>query len=455
MGPRARLPLLAAGAVLLLAAAALLAERLEDTIFIPLDHPAILYAGATTDPVGRLAKRLAAGQLKLDYAPNGWGYLPALLKELGIPADSQVLVFSRTSIQVERISPRTPRAIYFNDDSSVGYVQNGEVLELTSLDPRQGVILYSLDPARSPRPVLARRDDCLRCHQGPVTLAIPGLLISSVHPSSGPGQEHGNAVMTDHRTPFNQRWGGWYVTGTHGAQTHFGNNRALVDPVRPGPASLEGTQNVTDLSRWFDTSRYLVPTSDLVALLVLEHQTRMTNLLIRIGWDARIAQHDGTLDAGRAQPDGQLATQHVQIEGHLPAQLEAEIDELVAYMLFGDEAPLHQPVAGVSAFSKTFPQRGPRDKQGRSLRDFDLQTRLFRYPLSYMIYSAAFDGLPGLVRDRIYQRLYAILTGQESSASVGGLSLKSLSTDDRRAILEIVRETKPNLPAYWTTTSAK
>jgi len=436
MGPRARLPLLAAGAVLLVAAAALLAGRLEDTIFIPLDHPAILYAGATTDPVGRLAKRLAAGQLKLDYAPNGWGYLPALLKELGIPADSQVLVFSRTSIQVERISPRTPRAIYFNDDSSIGYVQNGEVLELTSLDPRQGVILYSLDPARSPRPVIARRDDCLRCHQGPVTLAVPGLLISSVHPSAGPGQEHGNAMMTDHRTPFNQRWGGWYVTGTHGAQTHLGNNRALADPIHPGPASLEGTQNVTDLSPWFDTSRYLVPTSDLVALLVLEHQTRMTNLLIRIGWDARIAQHDGA-----------LVTQG--------AQLNAEIDELVAYMLFGDEAPLRQPVAGVSGFSKTFQQRGPRDKQGRSLRDFDLQTRLFRYPLSYMIYSPAFDGLPGLVRDRIYRRLYEILTGQDSSASVGGLSLKNLSADDRRAILEIVRETKPNLPAYWTAASAK
>jgi len=435
MSPRARLSLLAAAAAVFLAAVALVAERLEDTIFIPLDHPAILYAGATTDPVGRLAKRLAAGQSKLDYAPNGLGYLPALLKELGISADSQVLVFSRTSIQVERISPRTPRAIYFNDDASVGYVQNGEALELTSLDPRQGVILYTLDPARAPRPVLARRDDCLRCHQGPVTLAVPGLLISSVHPSTG-RQEHGNAMMTDHRTPFDQRWGGWYVTVTHGAQTHFGNNRELVDPVRPGPASLEGTQNVTDLSHWFDTARYPVPTSDLVALLVLEHQTRMTNLLIRIGWDGRIAQHDGQLTA----------------QG---AQLDAEIDELVAYMLFGGEAPLREPVAGVSAFSKTFPQRGLRDKQGRSLRDFDLRTRLFRYPLSYMIYSAAFDGLPVSVRDRIYQRLYAILTAQDSSASVGGLSLKNLSADDRRAILEIVRETKPNLPPYWTTASAK
>ena len=160
MGRRARLPLFAAGAALLAGATWLLADRLEDTIFLPRDHPAIQYAGETTDPVGRLAKRLASGQVKLDYAP-GAGYLPALLKELGINADSQVLVFSRTSIQADRISPRTPRAIYFNDDVSVGYVQNSEVLELTSLDPKQGVILYSLDAVRSPRPALAQRRRCV------------------------------------------------------------------------------------------------------------------------------------------------------------------------------------------------------------------------------------------------------------------------------------------------------
>lgn len=438
MGRRVRLPLSVAAAALLAGAAAwLLADRLEDTFFIPLDHPAIQYAGATTDPVGRLVQRLASGQLKLDYAPNGWGYLPALLHELGILADSQVLVFSRTSIQAERISPRTPRAIYFNDDSSVGYVQNGEALELASLDPKQGVILYSLDPARAPQPVLARRDDCLRCHQGPVTLAVPGLLMSSVHPASGrPGEEHGHAFMTDHRTAFDERWGGWYVTGTHGAQYHLGNNLDLADPIHPGASSRQNTQNVTDLSGRLDTSRYLVPTSDLVVLLVLEHQTRMTNLMIRIGWDVRIAEHDGKLAAQRSQ-------------------LTAEIDELAAYMLFGDEAPLHEPVAGVSRFSKTFPQRGPRDKQGRSLRDFDLQTRLFRYPLSYMIYSAAFDGLPDLVRERVYRRLYDILAGRDSSKYVGGLSLENLSADDRRAILEILRETKLNLPAYWTAAGAQ
>jgi hypothetical protein len=430
MNYRKRVCTVVAGGAVLAGATWLLADRLEDTFFIALDHPAIQYAGATADPVGSLDKRLESGQLKLDYAPTG-GYLAALLKELAINADSQVLVFSRTSIQAERITARTPRAIYFNDDVSVGYVQNGEVLELTSLDPKQGVILYSMDAARGPRPQLARRDDCLRCHQGPVTLAVPGLLVSSVHPATGrPGEEHGNAFMTDHRTPFNERWGGWYVTGTHGAQYHLGNNPNLSDPLHPGPSLRTGTQNVTDLSDRFNTSRYLAPTSDLVALLVLEHQTRMTNLMIRIGWDARVAQHDNNLAAERDR-------------------LNAEIDELTAYMLFGDEDLLQEPVAGVSTFSKTFPQRGPRDKQGRSLRDFDLKKRLFRYPLSYMIYSAAFDGMPQLVRERVYRRLYDILTGKDASKSVGGLSLENLSAEDRRAILEIVRDTKANLPSYW------
>jgi len=432
MSPRLRLPVFAVGACALLGASWLLADRMEDTFFIPLDHPAIQYGErAPNDSVARLDQKLESGQVKLDYAPNGWGYLPSVLKELNVPLDSQVLVFSKTSIQANHISPRAPRAIYFNDDVAVGYVQGGELLEFTALDPKQGVKLYTMEVERVPKPDFARRDDCLQCHQGPVTLAVPGLLVSSVHPATGrPGEEHGNAFMTDHRTRFSERWGGWYVTGTHGAQYHLGNNASLSDPIHPGAASREGTQNVTSLADRFDTSKYLAPTSDLVALLVLEHQIRMTNLMIRVGWDARVAAHDGKLDEVRKQ-------------------LNDEIDEMVAYMLFGDEDQLKEPVAGVSTFTKTFPQRGPRDKRGRSLRDFDLKTRLFRYPLSYMIYSAAFDNMPDLVRERAYRLLYDILSGKDTRESIADLSLANLSAQDRRSILEILRATKPNLPAYW------
>ena len=114
-----------------------LADRLEDTFYVPLDHPAILYYQEPTDPVARLQTRLANGQTKLDFGPNR-GYLAALLKELDINVDSQVLVFSKSSIQTSHISPRTPRAIYFNDDVAVGYVQGGDALELSALDLRLG-----------------------------------------------------------------------------------------------------------------------------------------------------------------------------------------------------------------------------------------------------------------------------------------------------------------------------
>jgi hypothetical protein len=408
------------------------AERLEDTFYIPLDDPAIQYAGPTTDPVARLEQKLADGQTKLDFAPNGWGYLPAVLKQLGVPIDSQILVFSKTSTQNTRISPRTPRAIYFNDDVAVGYVQNGDVLELSALDPRQGIILYSLDVEQTAKPGFARRNDCLTCHQGAVTLGVPGILVSSVHPRSDePREGHGSAFVTDGSTEFNERWGGWYVTGTHGSQYHLGNNTTLLDPLDPGPASRIGTQNLTSLAKYFDTSRYLAPASDIVALMTLEHQTRMTNLMTRIGWDTRIAIHagQGKLDAAARE------------------RINSEIDELVSYMLFAGEPPLKEPVAGVSTFTKTFPERGPRDAQGRSLRDFDLQRRLFRYPLSYMIYSAAFEHLPDLARDRVYQRVYDVLTGKDQSRTFA-----HLSPEERRTVLAIVRSTKANLPEYWRAT---
>ena len=405
-------------AAAILGATWLLAARLEDTFYVPLDDPAIHYAQKTgDDAVARLGKKVESGEVKLDYAPNGFGYLPALLKELDIDVDSQALVFSKTSIQANHISPATPRAIYFNDDVSVGFVRGGDVLEITALDPRQGIQLYSIDTDRVEKPDFSQRDDCLQCHQGPATLGVPGLLVSSVHPSNG-GRvgEHGNDYITDDRTPFAERWGGWYVTGTHGTQYDLGNNVNLVDPLHPGGASTEGTQNVLSLGNMFDTSKYLAPTSDIVALMVLEHQTRMTNLMTRIGWDVRIAQHDGKLKEEEAKLDG-------------------EIDELADYMMFRDEAPLKSPVTGVSTFTKTFAERGPRDQQGRCLRDFDLKTRMFRYPLSYMIYSAAFDGMPEFARERVYRRLYDALN--DPAATEG------------RAIIEILRATKHDLPSYF------
>jgi hypothetical protein len=404
-------------AVLLAGVTWAIAQQLEDTFYIPLDDPAIQYGERPVgDPVARLQHRLESGQAKLEAAPNGWGYLPSVLKQLDVNPDSQALVFSKTSTQVENIGPRTPRALYFSDDVMVGFVRNSDVLELASLDPKQGVQFYVL--VQASEPAFAPSQGCLRCHQGAVTLGVPGLVVSSVHPVTQTRAEHGNAFMTDHRSPLSGRWGGWYVTGTTGSQTHLGNNTNLVDPVRSGGPSTQSTQNLTSLGEMLDTSKYIEPTSDIVALMTLEHQVRMTNLMIRIGWDSRM--------------------------GMAEDKLNPEIEEMLTYMLFADEAPLKAPVKGVSTFTETFPQRGPRDSQGRSLRDFDLKTRLFRYPLSYMIYSAAFEGMPDKVRARTYQRLFEILTGKDASKTFA-----SLSPESRGAILEILRATKSGLPPQW------
>jgi hypothetical protein len=402
-----------------------MAAHIEDVTYLSNDHPAIQYAKPPDDPVTRLGKRIESGEVKLDYSPE-FGYLPALLKQFGLNIDSQLLVFSKTSFQATKIGPRAPRALYFTDDVAMGFVQTGDVLEFAALDPKQGFSFYTLDIAKADKPEFVRRDTCLQCHQGLSTLGIPGILVSSVYPGpDGMPAFRGNAMITDHRTPLDQRWGGWYVTGTHGSQSHIGN-AVGHNSAQPQLLDTKGTQNLTSLERRFDASKYLAPASDIVALMTLEHQTRMTNLMLRIGWDTRIAIGDSKLDDAARE------------------RINGEIEDMVTYLLFADETKLYEPIQGVSTFTKTFAARGPRDRQGRSLRDFDLEKRMFRYPLSYMIYSAAFDNMPELVRERVYQRLYEILAGKDQSPAYA-----RLTSDDRRAILEILRDTKPNLPAYW------
>ena len=229
--------------------------------------------------------------------------------------------------------------------------------------------------------------------------------------------------MIDDRSPMGERWGGWYVTGTTQFQHH--GNAVAPNPDQPTVLDLRGSQNVTSLAGRFDTSTYLTGTSDVVALLTLDHQTRMTNLITRLGWETRVAVKDSTLEESRPR-------------------LDALVDQMTTYMLFADEAFIGQGIKGVSTFTSSFPKRGPRDHQGRSLRDFDLHDRLFRYPLSYMIYSEAFDGMPGIAKDWVYRRLYEVLSGKDTSQKFA-----RLSAADRAAVLDILRDTKPDLPAYW------
>ena len=393
---------------------------------IPVDHPAIRYSqGPFDDPVARLADRLRHGTVKLESRNDGSGYLASLLDRLGIKIDSQALVFSKTSFQAPTISPSNPRAIYFSDDVAVGYVRGGDGLEVAATDPRQGVVFYTFNIDKSGEPSLIRRDVCLKCHQGPATLGVPGVFVGSVIPNPLGTPQREGAIITDQRTAFKDRWGGWYVNAKRGEQPDRANAVAS-NPAEPDVLDTEGKQNLTNLMGRFRPAGYLSTISDIVALMTFEHQTQMANYLTRVGWEARIAEHN-------PKPDDAARL-----------QLDADIEALAAYMLFAGEVPFQEPMEGVSTFTKTFPERGPRDSKGRSLRDFDLQRRLFRYPLSYLIYGAQFDALPAAVRARIYRRLYDILTGKEQDQKFA-----SLSTDDRRAIIEILRDTKPGLPAYW------
>ncbi len=393
---------------------------------IPPEHPAIQYLQTPPDdPVARLAKRIDKGEVKLDYIPGRLGYLPSILKNLNINPDSQMLVFSKTSFQAPLISPRSPRALFFNDNVAVGSVKGGDVLEFAALDPKQGIVFYTLGVDKTTKPIFARRDVCLQCHQVQATLGIPGLEVGSSFPKpDGSPNFSASYVAVDHRIPLEQRWGGWFVSGTTGSVMTRANAIA-PDPENPTDLDTSDAHNLTTLASKVNLDGYAAQTSDIVALMVLEHQTRMTNLIVRIGWETRIAQHDGKL-ADEA------------------AKLDSEIDDMVAYMLYAEETPLKEPVTGVSTFTKTFPQRGPRDKQGRSLRDFDLKTRMFKYPLSYMIYTEAFDGMPDWARERIYKQLFDVLTNKNTSERFA-----RISADDRRNVLEIMRETKTGLPDYW------
>src|ERR1041384_2061263 len=263
---------------------------LSGSTLLPLDHEAIQYYKAPVDdPVARLGQKIARGEVKLEFEGNGMGHLRSLLKHLGLNIDSQVLVFSKTSFQAPRIFPRMPRALYFGDNVSVGWVRGGDVLELAALDPKQGIIFYTLDIDDVAKPRFDRRDACLQCHQSGGTLGVPGIVIRPVFPErSGMPLFHAGTFVTDHRSPMKEPWGGWYVSGKHGSDSHMGN-AVVGDRDKPDQLEGEGTQNLTSPARKFDTGAYLSPHSDIVALMALEHQTHMTNLITRVGWETRMA----------------------------------------------------------------------------------------------------------------------------------------------------------------------
>lgn len=372
--------------------------------YIPFGDAPINYRSEDLrDPIALLQRKLDRGEIKLRH-DGEQSYLPSVLQALNIVANSQTLVFSKTSFQYPKISPDKPRALYFNDDVYIGRVHDGTGLEFVSFDPMQGAIFYVLDEHKVAHPRFERANlDCIQCHIANVpTKGVPGVFVRSISTSPNGTQAAGTpGYISGHETPLQNRWGGWYVTAAQAPQQTMGK------PVNAGS---------------FDPSFYLTPTSDIVAHLVLDHQTQMHNYITQTNYQTRLA-----------------------LAANGPAQqYERSAEQLVRYLLFAKEAKLEGPVNGGSGYAEQFSARGPRDPKGRSLRDFDLNTRIFRYPCSYLIYSEAFDSIPGPAKDYIYRRLFEVLSGRDQ-----GPDFASLSPEVRRAILEILVATKPGLPAEW------
>src|SRR5687767_21692 len=410
--------LLAVLATWIAAVAVGVAQR-RDVFVLSRDHPAIAYStGAVDNAVTRLNARLQAGTARLAFAA-GNGYLPSVLQAFDISPASQTLVFSQTSFQADRINMHNPRAVFFNDTVAVGWVRGGEVLEVAVQDPRQGAQFYALEQKAAEAPQLVRNNQCLACHLTWETLGVPGFMTTSMYPLPDDPNAYANGFTTVHGSPLEQRWGGWWVTGNTGGARHMGNVPVMPpdkSKARPNPqapmASVEGI---------FDLKGYPSNSSDVVALLVLNHQTQMLNHLTRVGWEARVAAAEPSADAN--------------------ARVVEAAADLVSYMLFLDEAPLAGPVKGHTAYAEWFTAQGPRDGKGRSLREFDLTRRLFKYPCSYLIYSEAFDNLPANAKRAVYERLWALLSGKATPAR----GQRAMAPADRQAVLDILRETKPDL----------
>ena len=400
------------------------------------EQPPISYSDSTpTNSISRLQENLKDGSVQLEYDDRS-EYLRSVLKALNIPESSQTLVFSKTSLQLRRITPKRPRALYFNDNNYVGWVQNGDVIEVSTVDPNLGAVFYTLSTDKVERPQFVRdQGQCMTCHASSRTAGVPGHLMRSVF-AADDGQPHfgSGTYTTTQSSPFEKRWGGWYVTGTHGEMRHMGNVIAEKND-RLESLEREPGANVTDLSEIVDTSPYLQPTSDLVALMVLCHQLEMHNFITRANFETRSALHYNTIMNKALDREIEYVSESTE------RRIASAGEKLLKCLLFADEIELTSPVAGVSSFTEDFQANALRDEQGRSLRDFDLNTRLFKHPCSYLIHSESFAALPPLMKTYVQRRLKEILSGKDNSGD-----FDHLSAQDRANISAILKATKPE---FW------
>jgi hypothetical protein len=402
---------------------------------IPFGHEPVDYFGKPTDDaISKLSRRLATGDVRIE-ADSRHGYLKSVLKLLDVPLESQLLVYSKTARAPDLVSPKSPRALFFNDEVSVAWIPKSRELEITALDPVKGINFYTLSQpldspedkkqataeaasAADPTPTFLRRDRCLACHAGRSSLEVPGLLLRAFQ-TDREGKPIVGFSRVTHDMTYLRRWGGWYVTGSPDSLVHRGNLTSKADNVRQ--KSEPGfTSSLSDLSQKLDVGSYPYPKSDLVAHLVHAHQVHGTNLLIRASMESRLNRR---------------------------SDVESE---LIRYFVFADEPPLDLSTADASTvllaskFAKLFVARGPRDDRGNTLRNFSLDGRVFKHRLSYLIHSRMFDALPGECRTRLLRRLWTGLTSKTPDDDFSHLGQK-----ERASIVAIVRGTVPRLPTCW------
>jgi hypothetical protein len=404
------------------------------------ENPPIAYSRTTPeDAITRLQNRLA--ETGMPDADDEKEILRLLLAELDVPISSQLLVFSRTSLQRDRISPTNPRAIYYSDTCYVGWVPGG-LIEITAIDPQLGPTFYAIDPRKPARTrglKFERDSDCLRCHGGHFIRGIPGVFARSVFPdSTGEPIFKFGSTLVDYRTPFEKRWGGWYVTGEHGRTQHRGNIIATEADNQVVFPTADGA-NVTDLSPYFDTDRYLAPTSDIVSFLVFEHQLAVQNAITKASMEARRMLH---YQAGLQKAFDEPITNEPEYDS-VKSVFSSVTREVVDALLSKDEAALPFGIKGIPEFDRDYASEALKSRDGKSLRDLTVRRHLYRYRCSPLIYSPMFQAMPAPLKKQIFETLADALHPDATDERYG-----YIKADERAEIFAILHDTLPDIRPF-------